>query len=364
MNVKVLKMKDIRQTLKTVRYKNPGQIYIPDWYSLEETGITQSKIQDWIQCKRLFAMKMAGYSDPLKESKVGFGNCVHQILDWIYGVRKMPDKRGIDELVIRYEKEFMQNSTLPKQEQHFQLAKAQGTLWGYVEYYHDEFDKREYYDPEHTFEVRFNGFKLRGKIDISYRDMNNKKWIEDHKTKSRIEESNILSYLPLDIQCLFYILCDELETGERAKGMVYNVVRNAGSKLWANETVEKYKYRIYEETVKRPDHYFKRWEAIYTKNDMDEFKADLMEWLDEIAYFIKTHRKPRPSRKCLSPFRCEFLDQCSGQHLNELSTNNPPFPELELQNANNSKKNTTKKPNISKKSIERLKAKIRTELTE
>lgn len=343
-------------------YRRPDQIKIPDWYSLQETGISQSKVQDWLQCKRLFAMKMAGYGNPLKEIQVGFGNCVHQILDWIYSAQEMPDKRGIIELVQRYEDEFMQNSILSPQDAQIELGKAQGILWGYVDYYHDEFVENRYYDPEHVFNVDFNGYNLKGKIDIRYKTKKGEKYIEDHKTKGRIEEDNIIKYLPLDIQSLFYLLADEIETGERAKGIIYNVVRNPGSKPWVskNETIEAFMHRMYEESLKRPDHYFKRWKMEFVESDMQEYKLDLMEWLDEIDYFIRRNKKPRPSRKCLNPYKCEFLDQCSGKHLNELSVGNSPFPELEINNGQRKKIATKKKVALKKKTLKRLKAKVGT----
>lgn len=361
--VVVKKRKDI--VLKRSMNKQilqPRDVGWPRGFSLGRTGITQSKLVDWLTCKRKFLMKINGYSNPNKEQSVGFGNCGHQVLDWIYAEKEMPDKKEVTQLVRRYELEFLKESILTHREKEVHLAKAEATLWGYVNCYSSEFEQgNHYYKPEHEFEVPYGNILLRGKMDIRYQNIVGK-YIMDHKFKGRIEEEKIELSLPMDIQSFMYHLADFLETKVWADGFIMNVVRKTSSEPHkrGNETLVQYRDRIYQDTLKKPEHYYKRWESNHSQQDHKEFAECLVSWCQEMQYYIDCMRIPCPSHLCVASWTCDFLSQCGERNFNGLKTNQPIFPELELANA--CKKNNYQQAQVkqrNKKDVALIKQKLR-----
>lgn len=338
----------------------PSQIRFNGEYDYFKTGITQSRLNDWLHCKRLGMLKLLGYSGNQREETTAYGNCIHQILDWIYTKGVMPSKGIVSKLIDRYDKKYLKKTKLAMKDKQAMLANAEAVLWGYIKYYSDDFKQRKYYDPEHEFSVVINGVTFRGKIDARFRT-NKSKWIKDHKTKGRIEEDKILLGLSMDIQSLTYLKADDLETGERAKGMEYNVIRNPVIKPRVNESLMQFRDRLYEDIESRPDFYFKRWEAVYTMSDIIDFDFDLEKWTNEIKDYVDNNKYCTPSRHCTQPFKCEFLENCANKNMDGVKRTKNPFPELEALRGDNKKEieKTNIKVLIRKEKLKQLKRKIR-----
>ncbi len=285
-----------------------NQITIPKNYNLHEIGISQSLIIDYLSCRWKFLYSINRWSHIGSEYKYAFGSLIHDMLDKIYNycrLNKSVTSTLIGDWIDEYDFGFKitQDIELLK-------AKAEVLLIAYMKYYPEDFESKKFDEIESVFEVDFHGYKLRGKKDGRFL-CKGKKWLMEHKTKSRIEEALLLQVLNFDFQNLFYITADEIETGEEIQGVLYNIVRNPSSKPKKNERLSQYTIRLRKEVEKDPAHYFLRYEIPYTKADKNRFTYELAEIIWEIQLLLdRTRGIYRNTTGCTSPYNCDFLNAC------------------------------------------------------
>jgi hypothetical protein len=97
---------------------------------------------------------------------------------------------------------------------------------------------------------------LRGRIDEVIE--NNGMWIQENKTKSKIDISHIQDTLHANIQVMFYAICAELKYGRPCKGVVYNVIRKPGQRQRQKESDNDFIKRIVADIEDNPAYYFYR----------------------------------------------------------------------------------------------------------
>lgn len=303
--------------------KSSKLITLPKNYDMQKDGITQSMISDFF-CRQHFVYSVNRWYDSSREiSSFGFGSLVHEMLDKLYNHNNTSDKMleyWIDrhDFRIEYSKEI----ELIK-------AKACVLLTEYKRYYESDFNEKKFTNIENTFDVNFRGYKLRGKIDGRYK-IKSSNWLMEHKTKGRIDEQELLLMLSFDFQNLFYITADEIRTGESIKGVLYNIIRNPGSKLLKGERLHTYQERLRKEVQKNPGHYFLRFEIAYTEEDKRYFKYELANLLWEIDQFLKGKLLIYKNRLlCHGAWRCEFLNACGNGTMAGYSKKRKLFEELE-----------------------------------
>jgi hypothetical protein len=329
------KLPAVRKRVKIVK---PSDLPWPDDWDISIIGLSQSLICAWKTCKRKFLFSILGYYQPSKEEKTNFGNICHEVNDRVYSKSKYPTNKEIISAIDSYcEVRVKDGSAVSQQQIEFDAAKAEATLIPYFEYYKKDFEQKRFFGAESKFCNKYNGATLRGKIDLKYMTKKKKKWLKEHKTKGQISEDGLLLYLPLDFQNRFYILNDEIDTGKRAEGVLYNVIRNTKSAPLKNESLRHYKKKIMEQCRKNPEHFYKRWESAYTEDDMYIFGIDLDYLLDEIKFKTNLHVYPN-TWMCLNPWRCEFLkacstDSCSSLCRREGTIEKRLFPELQEDDA-------------------------------
>lgn len=337
----------------------PSTLEWPGDWSIDTVGISQSLWSDWLCCRRMFLFKINGYAQPLKDEKVHFGNIVHYVNDKAYDSGKCPSKRAVGKLVDEYSDMVLKKGTVMTQQQmETDAAKAHATMTAYFEHYESDFTKKKFTGVEHLFEVRYNGCIQRGKIDGRY-TTNRKKWLMEHKSKGRINDDTTLLRLPLDFQNLFYVLNDEIETGDRAYGVLYNVVRNTQMKQGKNESLKAYFERVLESCRADPDHSFKRWENTYTDEDMRLFQHDLDYMIDEIKF--KTGLPIHCNRfNCDRAWQCEFLRACSEDSMASLTKSTEPqmdyiFPELKEVTNGSKQSKVDRRKRVAKRKVAKRK---------
>lgn len=305
----------------------------PDW-NMDDVGMTQSLWDTYMGCKRAFLFKINGYGQPLYESKTHFGSVVHHVLDRSYTYGKIPLMKQIGKYIDEYTEIVLKRGTvLTHEELETTAAKAHATMVGYFEYYHDEFIDKKFIGVEHVFNQRFGICMQRGRLDGSYmKKSNGLKFTVDHKTKGQISEDNIALHLNIDFQTLFYMLNDELETNVLADGSLYNIIRNSQSKPHKNEKTKAYFSRILELCRKTPEHFYKRWEVVYTKEQHKQFRNELHQLQHDLKYVLGGNTVCNRFN-CHKQFACEFLPACASDSMKDLSKSTLPikeflFPEL------------------------------------
>lgn len=314
----------------------PSELTFPKDYSPVYTGLTQSMLGNYLQCKRKFLLTVNRWSYPSDVMKFWFGDMVHESLQQIYLLKQPPNFSDIERFTHKYFAEFMrQNPMLDRGAAAKDLMIAQILLDEYTKFYANDFkakQKRIEYT-EHTFDIKLRyglGHRLRGKIDLKFKDKNGDPWIMEHKTKSRIDETSIVSRLSLDIQNLFYLIADEIETGKAAKGVLYNILRRPQNKPGKNERLQQFGERVRKEIQKDTEYYFIRYEIIYTQQDRERFRKDLDFILWEIHNTVLgTFPAYKNPKSCIAEFKCPFLEACSTNSLIGYKQKDSLFTELD-----------------------------------
>jgi hypothetical protein len=213
-------------------------------------------------------------------------------------------------------------------------ALAEVSLVNYFKFHEKDFTEKKFYDVEKEFAVPYMGQTLRGKIDGKYHTSDGTKWLMEHKTKGQINEGHLLKVLNIDFQNMFYLLADQLETKTLARGVLYNVIRKSAIRRTKSETIKQYKTRVSTEMEKDPQHFFKRWEVLYSQKQIQEFEKRLEDILVDLKCFYTEYlpNNINPFACNNNGFACEFLDLCTGGITDDFYIRDLQFPELVLAN--------------------------------
>lgn len=326
---KIVKRK-IKQKIKSKVKKPKGPVRIediefPDDYSLQEVGVSQSLMSQYQRCRRAFLLSLNRWTDPGKGKKTGFGSLFHEMLDKLYNyfdkTGKVPSRKlfkiWIEEFTSS-EKTSVQLSGKRQREIERDKAVCLLLLCEYVKYYaeRDFSSRKKFFWIEHTFAVKFKGFLLRGKRDGHFYTMRNgkrhRRWVMEHKTKSRFNMDELLKHLTFDFQNLFYITADEIESGEPVRGVLYNIVRNPQKRWTQDMTLSEFIKALEKDVQRKPSHYFIRMELLYTEKDKKTFKRDLFHKLSEADKVLKGKMPVyKNEHNCIGKWTCDYLNACS-----------------------------------------------------
>ncbi len=307
-------------------------IKVPEDYSLEKVGITQSLLSNW-GCRQKFLFKINRWTPNDRNKNVEFGNMVHHVLDLCYSAKRMPSEKGIDKWVDEYLASWEKRNFGAVMEDMERHAAITVVLMGeYLKHYLTDFQEKKFTGVEALFAVQWKGFLLRGKKDGRYLTKTAKKWIMEHKTRSEIDEDSISDLLAFDLQSLFYITAEEAEDpSDPVHGVLYNVFRNPKHKPKVGETLKAFAERVRFEAKKRPGHFFVRFEAAYTARDKAMFAAQLEAKLLEIKKFLRGDLACyRNEAMCKVGFiKCEYLKACASGKMAGYRQKHHLFEELD-----------------------------------
>lgn len=307
-----------------------------DGYSLQEDGLSQGLIQSYCGCPRRFLYRVNRWRKKKINPGTLFGTIVHDVSDNIYSTGKSSENhidQWIDEVLIK-ENQVNQFGEV-------QAAKAFAVLMEYCSYYDSDKRENKYGKPEEVFDLEsgVHGIfaKRRGKIDGQFYPNNTDSlWLLEKKTMARINEDDLMVYLNFDFQSLFYTVAKEDLSGEEVKGILYDVIRNPGTKPKNGEDLLDYIDRIREDINSRPEHYFLRLEVPFSKKDKDYFVNEVQRKVKDIFFKIKACEKDKPYKvfyrnqsACRSGFACDFLEACSTGNLKNYERLDTIFPELD-----------------------------------
>jgi len=305
-------------------------------YTLIHDGLSQGLIQAFCQCPRKFLFRINKWRK--KKGKPGtlFGTIVHDVSDAVYSSGDSSldfiDK-CIDEVLTR-EGQINDFGEL-------QGAKAFAVLVAYCKYYASDQKDNKFGEPEEVFSVEFGTreiyAKRKGKIDGQFYPVKTDKlWLLEKKTMGRIYEDDLMIYLNMDFQSLFYVIAKEDISGESVKGVLYDVIRNPGLKLKKGESLLDYIDRISDDIQLRPEHYFMRLEVPFKESDKNYFVNEVQRKTKDIFFKIKACEKDTPYKvfyrnqsACRGAFTCDFLEACSTGCLQGYEQGDTIFPELE-----------------------------------
>ena len=332
-------------------------------------GVTQSLVQKFIGDKdRFHKHAVGGLRETNRKEAMEYGSIFHKLVE--LGAKMGSKYTPL--LMLKAMNKFMKGRY--DNEQSTKLCKI--AIAQYTEYRkfiakkpkHDYIAAEPVFGPPDTlFElppVHFNpnevisiniprGIKipLRGRID-GVLNKNGHMWIEENKTKSRIDVPFLLNTVPVNIQVMFYVVCSQLKYKRPCRGVVYNVIRKPQEKQRVKETDEDFIARIVENIKLRPTHYFYRLEYEFQPGQVEKWtreelipalmsiylwwksieKNPLKPWTDENGNINPFHgRKSFGIYDALSQSKGDFYELIVNGRKNNLRMTDATelFPELE-----------------------------------
>ena len=290
-------------------------------YKLED-GVTQSMLLSFLQCRQRTQNLIEGWGPVESTSVFDYGTIIHELLDLHYrGKLHASNAKGKD-LSIGWAVDAIVKEMLkkPADAQALEESARLATMVfpGYLSFWKKQHAKWKDVQPETVFNLKWGATRLRGKIDLRFR-LNGKLWMKETKTKSRIEEDVLDQTLAFDFQSQFYLLALGELTGEKVEGVVYDIVRKPQMKADS----------VPEDMRKRPDHYFKRFEVIYTKDQNALFRQELDAILQDFKDWAEGNAPHyRNSASCVGRGRCPYIQACSQGSMLGYVRNKKLFSEL------------------------------------
>ncbi len=270
----------------------------PLWKGPIEDGITFSLLSKFINCRERFRIKVIeglvedeGFRTPLE-----FGSMWHEAeeafaagKDWNRSIRKYRDK-----LRAEYSESEVEINKM--------LQICQVTFPEYIDYWKHHGDEihREPILEEVSFKVPFHlpsgrYVNLRGKFDCVFKTKQSI-WLQENKTKGRIDEEGIGHTLFGNLQAMIYqnalrecgcvshhhgINFPGIAGTFTPKGTLYNVVRRPLADIYSirqrkTETDKQFYQRLQTVIHDKPEHYFMRWKVNIRQKDMETFNRNCL----------------------------------------------------------------------------------------
>lgn len=302
-----------QKSIKLPKVSNVNSDYV---YTLDQ-GITQSIITTWLKCREAARYMLHCWEPVAPREALLFGSFFHWLCEVNYElIRKEQNVFEFAGLGERWMEKVGYKIATPNLAEKM-LAMAEALYDPYWETWLDDDLSREWVAVEGTFDVMWNGFRLRGMRDGLFRDKKGRPWLLETKTKGQMENA-LEDALGLDIQNLFYITTAEQELQEKVQGVIYNCIVKPRIQLGTktNPTIVEWSQAISTDIASQPQKYFHRFEVTYTEKQKKVFREDLENYLTEFAQWLDgkvLHYKNRTS--CISRWPCEWIQACTSSSM-------------------------------------------------
>jgi len=172
---------------------------------------------------------------------------------------------------------------------------------------------------------------LRGKMDGAFRDIKNRRALFETKTKSRMDEGNLVDILPFELQINTYVSALWHLDGKAPRKVLYNVIRRPGLRQKNGEELAEFIDRIRADIQLRPDWYFVRMEMRIDEAEIERFKLELGDLIgDFLDWWHGRVGHYRNSGYCENKYgTCWALSICSRGDYGAVFKRDKVFRELE-----------------------------------
>lgn len=300
-------------------------------YKIED-GVTQSMLSTFLNCRQRSKFYLDGWDADLPKHSASRGDLIHLALEKWYQKPHADVSKFLMDIERQWLKAQLKRGNRDEQSKQNALAELFAIFPNYMKKWAVSDLKRTWVELEAVFDVKFHGFRLRGKRDglFDYKLRRGKHWLFETKTKAQIDEIGLMDQLAFDFQNLFYLTALEV-AGTPAVGVVYNVIRSPNIRRGKNDDPEAFQKHI-EAHIKKEglDHYFKRYEVTYTDATIKRFKSDLRFKLEEFAAWVEGKRPTyRNESACIGRMKCPFLGACASGSMVGYISGRKLFRELE-----------------------------------
>lgn len=127
--------------------------------------------------------------------------------------------------------------------------------------------------PEISINIPRTEIFIRGRIDEVI-EQDGQLWLQENKTKSRIDISLLQDTIPENIQVMFYAVAASIKYGRPVKGIIYNVIRKPGQRQRQKEADADFVSRIGQEINDNPSYYFYRLAYSFPPGAVEKWKRE------------------------------------------------------------------------------------------
>ena len=257
-------------------------------------GCTQSFWKSFNSCREQTRLKFVeGWTRRSGSLALEFGSCIHWCFSQLYK-GPLPCEKDILQTLKKYDEVWRAENRITTKKSDEIMDKvyglAEAVLPTYIQRWAGDWTgKYPLGNPSvrpakwahlegrfkvpYTFEDGLVSY-VQGAIDGVFDDSKEQLWQFESKTKSVIDEDEIMDTLPLDTQCLLYLWALKQLTGRMPRGVLYNVVRRPGLRLSAKESINDFFGRCKDDVQnpKRLDHYFIRYEMKIEPSELDHWE--------------------------------------------------------------------------------------------
>lgn len=316
-----------------------------NFYNYTKDGITQGILAKFMNCRQECKLFLQGWSPKNPNSKaLTYGTIVHGILERVYDDirterrKTIPNDKDIAKYVqsvgILFKKENPSLSNEGRNLLEYSLVVAQATMPGYLRrWWKHDTTQIKWKKLEQQFKILYtckDGRKtyLRGKIDGVF--TNPGLWGFESKTKSMVNEGNLIDTLSYEHQNSFYLKALYMLYKQIPKGVLYNIIRKSSLERKKTETLESFGSRLQADILKRPEFYFIRYEIMVTPAEMNKFDLELESMIVDFMDWCEGKRGTyKNTAQCLTKYgRCTMLPICSTGDYMWHSKRKVVYPEL------------------------------------
>lgn len=298
-------------------------------------GITQSMLGTFLTCRHKAWMNLQGWTQSLPSGNFDFGNLIHALLEEYHTPSSPPACIfQANKSIARWHKEQQAAGPIDAEALESDETIAEVVMAQYQEQWALRDKNISFIALEQPFDVqwrvRWSGYRLRGKVDgiLRFNKSPGKVWLWETKTKSQISEDAMEDCLQYDFQNLFYLTALK-QLGYPVAGCVYNILRKPGLKRGKNEDLAAFSKRLRCDIENRRDHYFRRYELVYTPATVARFEEELENKLDDfIACIDGESLWYHNEGACIGRGNCPFIRHCASMSTVGFSQSRKLFEEI------------------------------------
>ena len=291
---KILSKKNLKNVASSV-----NEPKIPPYWRWSD-GLTQSFINQWLQCKETCRLRyIEGWKPRKKSAWFEFGTVIHYCLEQAFIQPNVSASRHFIEnsrdyvkvWISKYEKEVKNSQEIITSDE----IKQSETIYLLIEkilpiYFllrRSDFEN-EITHNETEFDINFGEhYRFRGKVDLGWKEKSSGfLWLLDTKCLSVIQPELIMGVMQHDVQCMLYLFAAANLSNQIPKGIIYNIIRRPQNKQRIQESAEEFTDRIAEEILKKPDYYFLRFSleifpgevSNWVNNELLKIAAEIYHW--------------------------------------------------------------------------------------
>lgn len=275
----------------------------PLWKGPEEDGITFSLLSRFLVCRERFRLLVVEGLRPFDafSHRLEFGQMWHVCEEALAGeaehLKTHPDNEGHIAFRLRqYCQSLCKRYPLQQDEinKWYHVCKVQFPL--YVKHWsqHPDVKERTPLLQEQVFNVPYKlpsgrAVRLRGKwdsVDLIGKGKSAGIYLQENKTKSRIDERQLKRQLTWDLQTMLYLvslsaagiyILTNHKTSAPILGIRYNVIRRTEHRVGKKETTADFAERLKGVIEEDPSHWFMRWKVEVSAADVVRFRRECLD---------------------------------------------------------------------------------------